>query len=120
MNRENALMDRQPSRVGLAGQYRQGGDVGAVMAEKTVASLEPQLPEVPRALSRAFELSDALSGEIARLDCKIRPILRPSAPSPDTKIVESMTEMGGAIDQLIGHMELMLSAVASMIHRAEV
>lgn len=88
-------------------------------ALKEACAPDPPLPEIPRALRRAFDISDELSEAIARLDSRIRPVSRCSAPACEQKGVEAETEIGSAVEQLAGRMELMLNAVASMIHRVE-
>lgn len=81
---------------------------------------QPKRAEIPAALCLSFELSEALSETIARLDNKIRPVSRPSPPAVALKAVEAETEIGSVLGQLNGRFELMIAALDSMICRLEI
>lgn len=108
-----------PNHRSYAGAAGKAASICEAAQKEAACSLDPPLPEIPRALRRAFDLSEELSEAIARLDSKIRPVSRCSPPACEQKGVEAETEIGSAVEQLAGRMELMLGAVGSMIHRVE-
>jgi hypothetical protein len=114
----------------VSGQGIAAGDFRALKQEyaakaceanqASTSALDAPSAEIPRALVQAFARAEDLSQVLARLDRRLRPVMRDSAPCLERATEGSFTEVGGAISQLTVRMEMMIETAQSMIDRAEV
>jgi hypothetical protein len=108
--------------VGLAGMVNEQYQSASQMASQITgtAKCEVRKAEIPENIERLYLGTEGLSGAIAQLEGRLRPVLRPAEPTKEhSATVNFVTEMGDSLIQLDARVFLMIEAVHSILDRLE-